>query len=95
MNTGAQKPLTPEQQAQLQAIDALPDDQIDLSDMPEKLDWSKAKRGQFYRPLKQQLTVRFDADVIDWFRHHTGPERGYQTRMNAVLREYMEGRRGE
>ena len=87
MRKGNPQAMSAEQQAQLQALDSLPNDQIDLSDMPEKLDWSKARRGVFYRPTKRQLTVRFDADVIEWFRLRG--ERGYQTRMNAVLREYM------
>lgn len=39
---------------------------------------------------KKQLTVRFDQDVVDWFREQ-GP--GYQTRMNAVLRSYVEAQR--
>ena len=83
------QPLSPELQAQLAALEALPDSQIDTSDIPEKLDWSKAKRGLFYRPIKRQITVRFDADVLEWFRHQSGNERGYQTRMNSVLRDYM------
>ncbi len=87
--TGNFKPITPELEAQLAAIDAIPDDQIDLSDIPEKLDWSNARVGMFYKPIKRQLTVRFDADLIEWFRNHGGDQRGYQTRMNRVLREYM------
>lgn len=67
----------------------MPDSQIDTSDISEKLDWSKAQRGQFYRPVKRQVTVRFDADVLEWFKHQSGNERGYQTKMNSVLREYM------
>ncbi len=88
MKTGDYKTLTQEQQEQLKALEHMPDEQIDLSDMPEKLDWSNARRGMF-RPIKQQLTVRFDADVVYWFRQCEGGERGYQTRMNAVVREYM------
>ena len=41
-------------QAQIQAIEALPDDQIDTTDVPEILDWSDARRGVFYRPIKQR-----------------------------------------
>ena len=88
MNTGNCKTLTPEQQEQLRTLEAMTDEQIDLSDMPEKLDWSNARQGMF-RPVKQQLTVRFDADVVHWFRQHGESERGYQTRMNAALREYI------
>jgi uncharacterized protein (DUF4415 family) len=45
----------------------------------------------FYRPVKRQLTLRLDADVIAWFKAHAEPDEGYQTRINRVLREYVEG----
>jgi len=45
-----------------------------------------AERGEFYRPMKEQITLRLDKDVIAWFR--TGGE-GYQTRINEALREYV------
>ncbi|MBF0152259.1 MAG: hypothetical protein HQL64_00735 [Magnetococcales bacterium] len=64
MKTGHHKLLAEEQQAQLQTIQDMTDEQIDLSDTPEKLGWSKARRGVF-RPVKRQSTVRFDADIID------------------------------
>ena len=44
-------------QAQLRALEDLPDDQIDTTDIPEILDWSDARRGVFYRPVKQQITL--------------------------------------
>jgi uncharacterized protein (DUF4415 family) len=69
----------------------LPDDAIDTSDAPELGDWSDAKRGLFYRPVKQQLTLRLDADVIAWFKKHTTASEGYQTRINRALREYVQG----
>ena len=72
---------------ELKALDALPDDQIDFSDIPEILDWSKAVRGKFYRPIKKSVTVRLDADVLAWLKSQG---RGYQTRINALLRSAME-----
>ncbi|MBF0460562.1 MAG: hypothetical protein HQL87_04120 [Magnetococcales bacterium] len=54
MKTGQHTVLTQEQQTQLQAIKEMADDQIDLSDRPEKTDWSEAERGKFYRPIQQQ-----------------------------------------
>ena len=65
-----------------------PDDDIDTSDMPELTEkfWQNAVRNPFYRPLKQQLTLRLDADVIAWLRRQG---RGYQTRANALLRDAM------
>ena len=83
--------LTPELLAESARLAALPDDSIDLSDMPEVLDWSNATRGKFYRPVKQQVTLRLDADVLHWFKTKGG--RGYQTRINAALRRLVEEER--
>ena len=89
MKKGISDRLTPAQQAEIDARAALPDDQIDTRDVPEARDWSGAQRGVFFRPIKQQLTLRIDADVIAWFKSHTPPGEGYQTRINRALREYM------
>jgi hypothetical protein len=53
MKKRASKRLTPEQQAELKSLAAFRDDAIDTSDAPELLDWSGARRGLFYRPVKQ------------------------------------------
>ena len=63
MKKGSSKRLTREQIAELKSLAALPDGAIDTSDAPELPDWSGANRGLFYRPVKQQLTLRLDADV--------------------------------
>ena len=86
------KGLTPEIKEQLDALAAMPDDTIDLSDMPEVTDWSNAVRGRFYRPVKQQLTLRLDADVVHWFKSQAEGG-GYQTRINQALRDYVEDHR--
>jgi uncharacterized protein (DUF4415 family) len=83
--------LTREQLAELKSLATLPDSAIDTSDAPELLDWSGVKRGLFYRPVKQQLTLRLDADVVAWFKRHTTSSEGYQTRINRALREYVRG----
>ena len=62
------------------------DEAVDVSDIPEVTDWSGAERGRFYRPVKQQVTLRLDADVLSWFK--AGGSK-YQTRINAALREYV------
>lgn len=85
------KRLTSAQRAELNSLAALRDDAIDTADAPELLDWSGAKRGLFYRPVKQQLTLRLDADVVAWFKSHTKSDEGYQTRINRALREYVHG----
>ena len=89
MKKASSRPFIRGQQAELKALADLPDDAIDTSEAPELLDWSGAKRGIFYRPVKQQLTLRLDADVVDWFKNHATSDEGYQTRINRVLREYV------
>ena len=90
MKKETSKRLTREQLAELKSLAALPDNAIDTSDATELLDWSGAKRGVFYRPVKQQLTLRLDADVIAWFKSRTKSSEGYQTRINRALREYVQ-----
>jgi len=67
-----------------------PDSKINTSDIPELTEkfWQNAVRNPFYRPLKRQLTLRLDADIIAWLRRQG---RGYQTRANALLRRSMLG----
>ncbi len=82
--------LTEQQKADLERLRNMSDDEIDTSDIPETLDWSNAKRGMFYRPVKQQITLRVDADVVAWFKKHAGENgRGYQTAINRALREHV------
>lgn len=81
--------LPPDVQAQVRALEDLPDDQIDTTDVPEILDWSDARRGAFYRPVKKQITIRLDADIIAWFKAHARGGRGYQTDINGALREHV------
>src|ERR1039458_10815753 len=78
--------LTPRQKKELAALAALPDDQIDTSDIPElpPSAWQDAVRGRFYRPVKQTVSMRLDAAVIAWPKK---PGRGYQSRARRILRE--------
>lgn len=82
------QPLSPREKRELAAIAALPDDQIDTSDIPElpPAAWKHAVRGRFYRPIKQAVSMRLDADVIAWLKK---PGKGYQTRANNILRQRM------
>ena len=82
--------MTEKQRATLQALEELSDDRIDTSDIPEVLDWSNARRGVFYRPVKQQITLRLDADLIAWFKARAQGGRGYQTEINRALRRHVE-----
>ena len=72
--------------AEIAALEAMSDEDIDFSDMPEVTDWTGAVRGKFYRPEKQAVTIRLDSDVVAWFK---GSEPKYQTAVNRVLRDYM------
>jgi uncharacterized protein (DUF4415 family) len=93
MKKASSKSLTRRQRAELDALAARPEAEIDTRDMPEARDWSDARRGVFFRPVKQQLTIRLDADVVAWFKHHASGGRGYQTEINTALREHV-ARRG-
>ena len=75
---------------QLAKIAALPDDQIDTTDIPEAPveNWTLARRGDFYRPLKRSVTIRLDADVLAWLKDHAGGGR-YQTEINRILRRHV------
>ena len=73
-------PLTTEDRKQLLALSTLADGELQA--LPAGL-----VVGKFYRPRKTSLTMRLDADVVDWLR---GTGEGYQTRVNGYLRELME-----
>ena len=90
MKRGNPEPLTPKLRAELDALAAMPEREIDTTEMPPITDWSRAVRGAFYRPMKRPISLRIDADVIDWFQRQG---QGYQTRMNTVLRQYVERQR--
>lgn len=84
--------LTEAQKAELKALEAMPDDQIDYSDLPPTPEefWANARRNPYYRPIKQQLTLRLDADLVAWFKRRALDGRGYQRSINQALREYVE-----
>lgn len=65
------------------------DDAIDTSDIPELGD-DFFRRAQLRVPAKQTVTIRLDADVLEWFKAQGS---GYQTRINQLLRRYMEAHR--
>ena len=74
--------------AELKAMVDDPHFVVDTSDIPEWIEeqWKNAARGRFYRPIKKQITARLDADVLDWLKKQG---KGYQSRMNAILRREM------
>jgi uncharacterized protein (DUF4415 family) len=81
-------PVTDRQRRELERLAARPDSQIDFSDAPEGSPRvSDIQVGRFYRPIKQLVSLRVDADVLSWFR---GRGKKYQTYMNEVLRREMQ-----
>jgi len=83
--------MTDEQRDRLMKLAASPEDTIDTSDIPEAQAgaWAGAEIGRFYRPKKEAVTIRLDADILDYFRRHADGGRGYQTAINAALREHV------
>ena len=83
--------LSAEKRKVLQKLAARPDREIDLTDIPEIREIpSDAVIGKFYRPKKTTVTIRLDADVVAWMK---ASGEGYQTRINAYLRQLMQQRR--
>jgi uncharacterized protein (DUF4415 family) len=80
------KKVSRKQAKDLRALAVLPDKMIDLSDLPEVRDWRGAVVGKFYRPIKKPVTIRINADVLAWLKSQ---DRGYQTRINKLLRGAM------
>jgi uncharacterized protein (DUF4415 family) len=74
----------------LEELAAQPDDAIDTSDIAELGDEFFRNAKLVMPPGKRQVTLRIDADVLEWFRSRG---KGYQSRMNAVLRAYVETQR--
>ena len=79
------RPLTTAQKKEIQALQQVPDSEIDYSEIPPLRSefWKHAIRNPFH---KRQVTIRLDADVLSWLRSHG---KGYQTRINALLRQMM------
>lgn len=80
------KKLTAKQQSEIDALVNLPDDQIDTSELPEFVFTARAVVGKFFRPIKRPISIRVDADVLEWLKQ-SGP--GYQRRINDILRREM------
>jgi len=79
--------LSKKQAREIKNLATTNDEDIDLSDQPEVRDWTESMVGKFYRPIKKPLTIRVDADVLAWLK---GQGKGYQTRINHLLRNAMQ-----
>jgi uncharacterized protein (DUF4415 family) len=87
--TLSDRPMTAVQKRGLDKLAQQPDSEIDYSDIPELTEtfWQNAMPNPFYRPVKKQVTLRIDADILVWLRQQG--QRGYQSRLNALLRHIM------
>lgn len=82
------QPLTKAQKVELKALSEMQDSEIDTSDIAPLDDafWKNAVQNPFYKPTKTSTTVRVDSDVLAWLK---GQGKGYQTKMNTILRDAM------
>jgi len=80
--------ITKKMHNEIAVLAAMKDHEIDKSDIPERKPggWNGAICGKFYRPPKRAVTIRLDADILAWLK---GQGKGYQTRLNAILRGNM------
>jgi uncharacterized protein (DUF4415 family) len=85
--------LTRKDEKRLERLNRMKDEEIDTSDMPPLTDeqlalavQARRLRRSVYKPVKIPVKINYDADLLEWFRAFG---KGYQTKMNTVLREYM------
>ncbi|MDR1125843.1 MAG: BrnA antitoxin family protein [Deltaproteobacteria bacterium] len=85
---GALPPLTEERKAKLKALAERPDTEIDYSDIPplDEAFWVRAVPNPFFKPVKVHASVRIDSDIMAWLKSQG---KGYQTKINAILRDAM------
>ena len=76
----------------LDRLDTMMDADIDQSDIPELDDSFFERATVSFPPPKRQLTIRLDEDILDWLK---GQGKGYQTRINSILRAYYEAHKHE
>ncbi|WP_291845265.1 BrnA antitoxin family protein [Maricaulis sp.] len=82
--------LEPISEERLRELAAIPDDEIDFSDIPELDEAWFAEAVVWTPPTKKQITLRLDDDIIAFFKESG---KGYQTRMNAVLRAFVDAKK--
>jgi uncharacterized protein (DUF4415 family) len=81
--------LTRKQLNEIRALARMKDSEISFADARELRHWKRAVVGKFYRPIKLPVTIRLDADVLAWLK---SLGKGYQTRLNGLLRAAMDKR---
>ncbi len=82
--------LTEAQEAELQALKEMPEEDIDFSDIPDRpIDWSTAQRGTMYQPVKQEVTLSLDECVIEWFKTRQPDGKTLGQAINKVLLSHI------
>lgn len=76
--------------AEIAALQAMPDEEIDTSDIPERVEDLPVYVGLFHPGGKKSVTIRLDFDMVDWFRSQG---RGWQTKINWILRLHFASQR--
>ena len=81
-------PLSEGRKVELKALAERPDSEINYSDISplDEAFWARAVANPFFKPIKTHASVRLDSDVLVWLKSQG---KGYQTRMNTILREAM------
>jgi uncharacterized protein (DUF4415 family) len=85
------KTISKQSETDWKRVEAMTDEDIDLSETPEvsteMFAQAIVRRGLKPVTRKTQLTLRVDSDVLEWYKNQGA---GYQTKINALLRAYME-----
>ena len=81
--------LTEEQKRQLEALDEIPDDQIDFSDIPPITDWSGFKMGLFYRPTWKEFSLKLDEQSLNYLENVLTDGQSLHESVNRALRAQM------
>jgi len=81
--------LPPVNQDELDRFDAIKEENIDYSDIPKAIDFTRFhpwEERKMFKPVKVSVTCKLDADIVAWLKQSG---KGYQTRLNAILRQVM------
>lgn len=84
------RPFDDDELRQIERLAAMPDEDIDTSDIPEITDaqWATAQRGSDFRPFSAAQSIRVDPDLLIWFKNHAAPGK-VQEEINRVLRRHV------
>jgi uncharacterized protein (DUF4415 family) len=81
--------IPPHMMAEMEALAAMPETDIDLTEMPQVAEWRNQDRGLWHRMARLEEAVPLEPDLLDWFRTHGDIREDWRTRVNRALREYV------